>query len=708
MFAVHVASGAVASGDRIIRAPGIAVEFSAHGNVTGLEIGAAKEFIPIRAWTYMYGCSRTGTSTIRRLANNGLKFTQPLIDIAQKRHCVLTQIFTPSQKSVRWQVSIRSRGAAWSTSINSAVALPSCGAIRTIKTRNWNTAFTGYGLAYPPGQLSAMFFWTSWAAPVPGNSLWQNPLRPRHFANHTWVYRLSRTRGLSFSIPLASVLQPTTNSGFSLALSPRDVIIGLSLTTYHNGAFVFSRTHFQLGGGKVVRLTMHLVPQQASWRSGLQWMVRHYPKFFNPPNPAVNQMAGCGAYTGYEDPINLAKFKAMAFRTLWQLCDDLPYQGMFIPPVTSNTERWHRGMEEPNPPGKPDWMTCRRLEQWAKYLKTNGFNLLMYFNASEFGKNMKSPVRHKPNTPDLWKYPRAFLKYDFPHAALSHSPSCYNALVMDCGDPAYRKFLLGQAARMIKRVPDAAGICIDRLDWVRLYDHHMTDGVSFANGKPVQSLLQSFKGLMAKLGPMMHNAGKVIFVNGIGCPRLDVMRHVDGIDSEGDTGPDINEVGMLCLRKPAILWTYTSDDLKPDPDAYFQRHLYMGVYPYAPYPWNNHSIQPDAWADRYYLDYGPLLNAMRGKQWVLTPHCVTVNNPRVLVNLFRVPSGYVAPVVLGGKVTSVLLTIRNVAGLSAKDRCEALYPGKPKPAALSALYRKGALAIRVRLVRGCAMVKISH
>ncbi len=206
----------------------------------------------------------------------------------------------------------------------------------------------------------------------------------------------------------------------------------------------------------------------------------------------------------------------------------------------------------------------------------------------------------------------------------------------------------------------------------------------------------------------MHRTGHVIFVNGGLCPRLDIMRHIDGIDSEDDTGPVLNNVGLLSLRKPAILWTYVPEDLKPDPDAFFQRHLYMGVYPYLPYPWNNHAIQPGGWADQYYLEYGPLLAVMRGKQWVLTPHCVAVDNPHVKVNLFRVPSGYVAPVVLGGKIKSVVLTIRNVTGLFARDRCQALYPGRKKPVALhNSVFQKDALVITVPLVRGCAMVEIS-
>ena len=51
--------------------------------------------------------------------------------------------------------------------------------------------------------------------------------------------------------------------------------------------------------------------------------------------------------------------------------------------------------------------------------------------------------------------------------------------------------------------------------------------------------------------------------------------------------------------------------MKLDPDAFFQRYLHLGVYPTAPYPGNNHSVNPCDFVDRQYLAYGPLLDVMR-------------------------------------------------------------------------------------------------
>jgi hypothetical protein len=132
-----------------------------------------------------------------------------------------------------------------------------------------------------------------------------------------------------------------------------------------------------------------------------------------------------------------------------------------------------------------------------------------------------------------------------------------------------------------------------------------------------------------------------------------------------------------------------------------QRHLHLGVYPTAPYPWNNHCINPAPAADQLYLDYGPLLDAMRGKKWVLTPHCVESDAAKV--NLFQVPGGYALPVTFAGKTVRV----RNVPGLKTA-RCVAIHPGMEKPVPVAAQFKNRELELTVPLLRGCAMVLLRN
>ena len=147
----------------------------------------------------------------------------------------------------------------------------------------------------------------------------------------------------------------------------------------------------------------------------------------------------------------------------------------------------------------------------------------------------------------------------------------------------------------------------------------------------------------------MHNAGKVIYGNPL-CCRLDLLRQFDGIyDEVGDQPCSVNLSGLLGIDKPVMQWTSIAENIRKEPDAYFQRHLHLGAFLTVPLPGNDHTLLPDPEIERYYLDYGPLLDALRGKRWLLLPHVIRVEGEKALANVFEVPGGYVIPVTFGGK-----------------------------------------------------------
>jgi hypothetical protein len=454
---------------------------------------------------------------------------------------------------------------------------------------------------------------------------------------------------------------------------------------------------------------MDLVPHAADCRGGLGWMVQRYSEYFNPPNPKADAMAGCGAYSADERQFDTANLRRMAFRINWKSSEDFAYMGMFLPPMPHDNTTWQRGTDEPPIPGKPSFNSYKSLNDYSRWMRGQGFHVLNYFNVTEFGRNMRwpAPPRKAAAEADLWKDPNEFFYAKLENALLLENDrpigTCYKAFAVDVGEPCYQQFILEQARRQIDKLPDSSGICIDRLDWLRYYNHRGDDGISWVDGRPARLLYQSWHSLLEKLGPMMHQADKVIFVNNH-VKRLELLRHVDGIYCEFcQTGPALNSTGLLTLRKPGVGWTVNPGTLRPDPDAFFQRHLHMGVYPTAPYPGNNHCIGPDVWAEKQYLDYGPLLDAMRGKKWVLAPHCVEVVGGTAKANLFEVPCGYALPVTFGGKAATI--RIRGIAGLESVD-CAAIHPGIEKPACLTGKFKDGRLELAVPLVRGCAMVML--
>ena len=245
-------------------------------------------------------------------------------------------------------------------------------------------------------------------------------------------------------------------------------------------------------------------------------------------------------------------------------------------------------------------------------------------------------------------------------------------------------------------MPDTDGLCIDRNDWLRLDNPAADDGVSWVDGRPARSLYRSWIALLDELGPLMHHAGKVIFANTM-TMRLELARQLDGIYNEFGNSPGaLNTTALMGMRKPVLEWTTNESVHQPDPDTAFQRHIYMGVYPTAPYPFNHHCITPEPTAESFYIDYGPLFDAIRGKRWVLAAGCVEAVSPGVGVNLFEVPGGYVLPVMFGGKTTSALIRVGNVPGL-ARLKCDALHPGSSAPSPVDATFRNGVLELQVPL-----------
>jgi len=316
----------------------------------------------------------------------------------------------------------------------------------------------------------------------------------------------------------------------------------------------------------------------------------------------------------------------------------------------------------------------------------------------------------KKDDPELWKDCHSYLYHKLHDAILLTTkgqpyPDWEGCIVTDPGDPAYQAFLLEQAQLHIDKLPDSSGICIDRMDRMRFYNPNRDDGVSFYQGKPAASLVTSWHEIMGKLGPMMHDADKVVFGNPL-CRRLDLLREVDGVyDETSHYGHSVNLCALLCLRKPSIGWTVGIKD----PDYYFQRYLYLGVYPTAPVPGNDHCILPNPKIEEGYFDYAPLLNAMRGKKWVLQAHVIEVVSGEAKVNLFEIPGGYVIPVVYGGEQTSVKVILRDLPRLPGQDKflIEAIHPGVAKPTSLQAVEEGSHLILDIPLVHGCAMVKLS-
>ena len=668
---------------------------------------------------------------------DGVEFQKDFISDKNGTELLLKEKFTPTESGIRWTIEITSESDPMSTPI--------------ITTLN-----------YPVN--TGVSFWTPWADPrnrniktipddgnvangiIPAsisNAEWADPLVPMPLKDNLWYYGAPyysyenpKQGGVPFNgdvfcIPIASLFEKEKDLGLSIVLSPEDLLLDLVMNTTAGGEISFTRMNHRLGKNHKVSFSMDIVSHPADWRAGLGWMQERYPAFFNPSNPMADQMAGTGAYIYDDPPFDVEKLRKMAFKICWTASFDFPYMGMFIPPV-GKEETWKsfvRFSQKDKVPRRT--VSVSKMDNYCEKMDRLGFKVLSYFNVTEFGAQIEFPPPEPiiRNPAELWKNANDFLYGNLKDAILlipekqipeknskgevvvkTGNPyyTWERGIAMDPGVKSYQDFLMDQASRHVSGLPHSYGICIDRMDWLRFYNHRTDDQVSWFGGQPVGSLLVSWKNIMQKLDTLFHNHNKVIFVNNH-VKRIETLRYVDGIFDEFTyAGTSLNTIALLGMNKPVTGWLRNEKDFLPDPDAMMQRYLYLGVFPMAPFPDNDHALRPTPLVDSILIDYGPLLKQMVGKKWILKPHVVKVENNMARVNIYRNEKGYAIPVTYGGShpVVKVIIDTRQLNASGFK--ITAMHPGSEEQVPVRSGIKDKFLELDVPLKRGCAMVLLKN
>jgi hypothetical protein len=675
--------------------------------------------------TQLDSCSQVGPTSAKTSQAGGVEFVKTFVTPDGRRRCTVRERFAPDGPDIRWEVVVEGSDGPWSTGISTTLEFAD-----TTNARFWTTWGT-------PNHLSP----ADWGGETPG---WHNPFETRPFRDMHLVYGGHFGKGAGYSIPVFSVTNNADGSGISLAMSPDDPLLDVHMITSRSGRVTQTRRFNRLEKGKPVRFTMHLFIHEPDWRPVLAFMVTTYPRYFIAPSPRALDLCGLGAYSSYEGEIDVRKYHAMGGIVNWKASFDFSYMGMFIPPVASDTTRWKRFdvTSEGDPiPGKATYSSIARMRQYAKTMKDLGFATLNYFNVTEFGGSSAFSPKMVYPRPEFragendWTNPSAFLYDHFPGAilfgALDHvgwhrrtprqhmdSPvrphdepfwTWGGAIATDVGDSAYAEFLLNQARLHVEKLPDAQGICMDRLDWLNEYNWHADDGRSWLGGKPGRSLLNSFKGFIPRLSSLMHDNGKVMFCNPE-MNRLELMEHFDGVYNEfGHIGYNVNVSAFLCLFKPLLCWTPDKKTVMLSPDEFFQHHLLMGAFPTAPFPGNDHTLLPDPEVDRLYLEYGKMFTLLRGRKWVLLPFVIDIDKGSALCNVFRKgDTELVVPVMLGtgDSVRVHLRHCKQLLGVTSVS-VETWYPGETQPLRATMRVSDDELTLPLRLRRGCAFVTVT-
>ena len=709
-----------------LRVHAMALTFDSMGAIRQIGFNGLHQVRQVRAFTRLRDCEPEGSVEVAR-RDSQISFQRRWTSKVTGNSALVTDRFSAGDGSVRWEVEVAGLQGPWSTPIETHLVYPD--SVSAKFWTAWGDPRLGEIRRRSPEQQASLGILP---ADVTGN--WSDPLLPILFVNDTiWYgapsYSYGNPRigfipfqGNLMGIPLVTISEEQSDMGLSLILSPADPLLDLCLSVRSSGEMVFSREYHRISSAAPIRFRMDLVPHESGWRGGLRWMTKNYPGYFDPNVPQGDEIAGTGAYSSLEQPFDVQKMRKMAFGVNWKASFDFPYMGMFLPPVASDTARWTRY--------GGGYTSVSAMRTYASAMKRQGFHVLSYFNVTEFGAGVSDPAppRRAAGDEDLWKSADDFLYYKLADAilhvpagvsreVLASSPRLRSGgpyytwgdgIVMDPGEPVYQAFLLEQAERHIKLIPDAEGICIDRMDWLRMYNEERDDSLSWFGDRPARSLIVSWKSLLDRLGPVMHASGKVIYVNNHD-KRIDLLRQTDGFfDEFTHAGSPLNLTALMGVRRPVLGWTSEEKNLRPDPDAFFQRYLHLGVFPMAPFPANDHSLRPGDWVDRQYLDYGPLLSLIKGKKWVLEPHCIEADGREAKVNLFEVPGGWVVPVTFAPPGGAVTVILRNVQGMTGGLKASAAYPGSETVVPVKLTTSADGVRMAVGTRRGCALVKIER
>ncbi|MEO6288687.1 MAG: hypothetical protein ABIO76_02130 [Ginsengibacter sp.] len=345
IFLLSVITLCSCSSSTYVKTENLDIKLSPEGKIIGIWIGKNKVEKKVVSFTEIEGCSLYGSVKIHKSNDGKIEFTRTLVNDSLNHKCEITDRFSPTKNSIRWEVEIKGDGDAWSAPIKTVFNYPA-----TKETRIWTT------WGKPKYDSTADDETREALKPVAGgspetaivdknNNDWVDPLVPVPFIKDTLFYGAPPPFGYNrsflsaewtfyrelFSVPLFSVLDNKDSVGIHMALSPEDNILGLLMTTTPDGSVNYTRFSNRISNYHTVAFSMDLIGDTNDWRGGLGWMSKRYPGYFDPKNSTALKLNGTGAYSNSYIDFDVQKMKDMAFNVNWQASFDFPYMVCFFP-----------------------------------------------------------------------------------------------------------------------------------------------------------------------------------------------------------------------------------------------------------------------------------------------------------------------------------------------------------------------------------------
>ena len=209
----------------------VEIELSNDGEIAGIKFGKSKSTLPLMGKTNLPLCSKSNM-VAKKLGNGGVEFSYLLTQQETKRQCQVKEQYYPTPTSIRWELEVTGMKESWSCPIESFFSWP-----LSQQSRIWLPWGNPDGKAIP----------AEWDREFD----WQDPLVAVPFYNQAFNYGIpdfpEGNRGYvaydgnNVSIPMISVLEPSTNQALSVICSPEDAILFQNIDVTQTGEIRFSR-----------------------------------------------------------------------------------------------------------------------------------------------------------------------------------------------------------------------------------------------------------------------------------------------------------------------------------------------------------------------------------------------------------------------------------------------------------------------------------
>ncbi len=439
------------------------------------------------------------------------------------------------------------------------------------------------------------------------------PLRTVSTRTKTFTYRNS------YYIPIISMSNPANKTGISIIANPALDKPLLSYTVTDQNV-IATLGHFGLTYPRTFTVGFYIVPNQADWRSGLQYLFTMHPRYFT---YAANKSRIKGEWF-YLPPPALTGSRMDEIRkdnVKWiELHNYFPYYGLYAP----DREDWGSIID----------MDRISLQAWEEGAGEKRFSYQQMNDQIEMWhkRQIMAYIYFQPFE-SWYQYSDRYYPGDISKDSSGNNLPAWQFCKLMNPDPTgpWGRHIIDQANKILEKYPAIDGIFYDRMDYC-YYDFAHDDGLSLVNGKSVYMLGFALEKMNDTLFKIFHDRGKSIIGN---CPTsLEACKDLDAIMTEGSLS-NLYKIQYLGLARPIVYLPY--DKTPDETEEKLKNCLLCGAFPAVTYGDSTcHKLD-----HRYWL----LFDILKGRTWVLSPNPITVSD-KYQANIFRLPGGDYAAVVI--------------------------------------------------------------